>query len=159
MKAEFELEREAVLKAWQKYKKKYKLPPLEELESKFKFTVRDPYYVLSVTFGYIYTQLNNFAGLLESILNPQQLSRLMEARTLSKEEKDEITKMFKKTMAIVRECLSLSFGGEAQHAEAIKKCNLFYDKELKEFMTKHFLKLAENWKTEKTEKFEKEYFG
>lgn len=156
---EYELRRQATVQAWERLQKKYTLPKLADLETKFRFTLYEPWYVLQVASGNIYTHLGNLAGTLEVILNPQQLSKLMEAKFLSVSDREEITKVFKRLMALIREQQASSFDDEAKLAKALVKIASVYDKEIAPFMKKHYNLLAKGWEKQEIEKIEKEYLG
>lgn len=164
MEPEFKVRRKQVFSAWEVYRKKYKLPKLEELELRYRFIANDPFLIVETVMGHMSSFYSNLSDLLESILNPHRMFSMMESKAFSKDEKEKMLKLYRKLNLLSRETYLSSLKNEKEHVQTIKKSDEIYTKGIQEQITKILEKLRDYWtkdepKSQPAEKAQKEYFG
>ncbi len=144
-------------------KLKYKLPKFEDLDYEFEISasnIKDKTFLIRNLRRRLNDKVIFYCRIIEGLLYPNgnNITGMLEVKAFNEQEKERISKIYKKLMEFERESLSLDVNpDEKKEAEFIN--NLFKEwKKFKEEMIKVTEKMKESWHLE--EKEEKDiYFG
>ncbi len=153
------MERKKVLTEYRKLARKYKLPPLEEIEEEFGILIREPVNFLGEFISHLLDRFNGLASHMASVIQPNRLDQMIEAKFYSDEEKEEFLKFMQRLMHHLHLLVASLYEGEKERAKAFLKAYSFYKKEVKKF-AKDFLKeQARKWMEEESTREIETYFG
>lgn len=147
---------------YEKLQKNHKLPNFEELDNdiEMSLSIEKSHFLLRSIRRRLHEKAAFFSRILEGVIYPNtsSLLNIQESKFFTEQEKEEITKYYKKLATIERESNILDVeGSEKENAEFISKSFKEF-KEIKEFMKKITKKMSESWKEESHSKKEG-YFG
>lgn len=152
-------ERKQAIKKYNKLKKKYDLPGLDDLESTINICLEKPYFhlndILSSVAKRIFSPINHIMDLMQ----PKSILDIMEANFIDESEKDRLIKFGENTMKVVREINAAIYSEEKEKIKMIKKGFDYYKKEVMPFSKEFTSKLAEKWGQEETKEDIQNYFG
>jgi len=136
--------RKGILKEWEKLRKKYKLPKLEELEKEFDFyTEGRP--VLSEVLKRVALVLDLIRADLESILHPRGLGEIVESKFFKEEEKDKLFDFYREVRAKIRKVPLAVMGSEEEKVRILKEFIEFYREKAKQFSKKFYEEISKKW--------------
>ncbi|MCD4666526.1 hypothetical protein K8R47_01820 [archaeon] len=148
-----------VKKEYQKLR--YKLPNFEDLNNEFELEfIKEKGFLLRQIRRRLNEKVIFYARIIESLLYPIQNSiiNMHEIKFFSKEEKEEIEKIYKKIMAIERESLYLDVNySDQKDVDFINKIFKEWN-ELRKNLTKITEKMKDSWNKE-LKRESNNYFG
>lgn len=147
---------------YKEIQKKYNLPSFEDLNQNFqieKISEVETDYILREIRKFIADKFSNYLRFIEAMLNPMNVPMFIFSliKTIGPEEKDKLTKIYKKFAKIEVEIISLDLVfSEDKDAEFIKKSYEVWEEVKKELSG--ILKVVEgNWEN-KSQSNEKGYY-
>lgn len=148
-------------KGYEKYLKKYNLPPKKQLEADFEISdIESDKVLLKEIAKKIVEKATNLSNMLEEILNPEtRLTSMHESNSFSEEEKKRILRIFRKINFQCRKhaVIDLSYD-EKETAEYITEFFNEWEK-LKPELKTIIQKMQGSWNKDKQENLKLHYFG
>lgn len=144
------------------YKKKYRLPPFEEMDGEFELSLIEvPDFFLRQVKKKMKEKLQDLGDTFAEVLNPssESLVQLYECKLFDSEEKDEIYNLFRHIIYFIHALHESEYlNDERYDAELI---NTIYKnwKDIKSEALVYLKRLKEHWKKEMNLKEALEYFG
>ncbi len=146
-------DRKLAVKKYNEYRKKYNLPPLEELEDEFGFELDDDAGIAKTIINQIWERISALRSYIEGILNPQRYCCLIETKFFNPKEKEKIFKFYQKIMIAYWKTIQISFKGKEERFKHINFCYDFY-KKVRAYSLKYTQRMIDGWSEEDKEEKE-----
>lgn len=148
------------MKKYENLKKKYALPEFEELNKYFEIDEEDEKnLILREIIKKIQEKINQFAHLLQEMLNPEDISSSHESGTFTEDEKKNILKLYQKICYLSRKKILVDIEYDEELCANFVKESYEEYKEIVPELKKVVNKIKDSWNKSEKKKIELSYFG